>query len=89
MFLRAAVIWVIGLLTVVPGGTYYLFFHAQREQYAFLITLVLFWIFGYWSVVGPLLAAIKVQSLSSHRASHVKRRPDESLAQCGDKRCSD
>lgn len=61
MVLRAALLWIAGLVTIVPFGTYYLFFHAQREQYAYLITLVLFWIFGYWSVVGPLVAAIKVR----------------------------
>lgn len=57
MLIKAAVIWLLGFLTVVPYATYYLFFEAQREQYALLITLVLFWIFGYWSVVGPLIAA--------------------------------
>jgi hypothetical protein len=63
MVLRAALIWVIGLLTLVPYGTYYLFFHAQRDQYALLITLVLFWIFGYWGVAGPILAGLKVRSV--------------------------
>lgn len=58
---RAVLLWVIGLLTIVPFGTYYLFFEAQRDQYAALITLVLFWIFGYWGVAGPILAAIKVR----------------------------
>jgi hypothetical protein len=55
---KAALIWVLGLLTAVPYGTYYLLFHAEREQYALLITFVLFWIFGYWGVVGPLLGAL-------------------------------
>jgi len=59
----AVTVWVAGLLTVIPYGTYYLLFQAQRDQYAWLITLVLFWIFGYWGVVGPLLAAIKVHSV--------------------------
>lgn len=61
MVKKAAVVWVLGLLTMVPGGTYYLLFHAPRDQYALLITLVLFWVFGYWGVVGPLLSAIKVR----------------------------
>ena len=61
MLTRAAAVWVLGLLTAVPYGTYYLFFHAPRDQYAFLITFVLFWIFGYWGVVGPLVAAMKVR----------------------------
>ena len=63
MIARALVLWIIGLATVVPYGTYYLFFHATRDQYAALITLVLFWIFGYWGVVGPLLAALKVRAV--------------------------
>lgn len=61
MATRAAIIWVIGLFTWVPYGTYYLFFHAERDQYALFIVGVLFWIFGYWGVVGPLLSALKVR----------------------------
>jgi len=57
------VLWVVGLLTLVPYGTYYLLFEASRDQYAFLITSILFWIFGYWGVVGPLLAAVKVRKV--------------------------
>ena len=53
--------WIVGLVTLVPFNTYYLLFHAERDQYALLITSVLFWIFGYWGVVGPLLAAIRVR----------------------------
>jgi hypothetical protein len=63
MLARATALWVAGLLTVVPYATYHLLFHATRDQYAALITLVLFWIFGYWGVVGPLLAAIKVRTV--------------------------
>ena len=59
----ATLVWVVGLLTWVPYGTWYLFFHAPREQYALLITGVLFWIFGYWSLVGPLLMALKVRAV--------------------------
>ena len=63
MLIRATVVWAAGLLTLVPYGTYYLFFEASRDQYALLIVLVLFWIFGYWGVVGPLLAALKIRSV--------------------------
>ena len=59
----AVVVWIVGLLSAVPYGTYYLFYHALRDEYAFLIVFVLFWIFGYWGVVGPLLAAIKVRAV--------------------------
>lgn len=63
MVLRAAMLWVGGLLTGVPYAAYYLFFEAPRDQYALLITSILFWIFGYWSLVGPLLMAIRVRSI--------------------------
>ena len=59
----AIALWIAGLVSIVPYGTYYLLFQAARDQYAFLITLVLFWIFGYWGVVGPLLAALKVRAV--------------------------
>lgn len=61
MLAKAVFIWVVGLLTIVPYGTYYLLYEARRDEYALLITLVLFWIFGFWGVVGPALAAIKVR----------------------------
>lgn len=61
--LRATIIWVLGLLTFVPYASYHLLFYAPREQYALLITGVLFWIFGYWGVVGPALAAWKVRTV--------------------------
>jgi hypothetical protein len=63
MFVKAALLWLVGLVTVVPYGMYYLLFQAPRERYALLITLILFWILGYWSVVGPLLAAFKVRAV--------------------------
>ena len=44
-----------------PYAAYHLWFDAPREQYALLITFILFWIFGYWGLVGPLLAIIKVR----------------------------
>jgi hypothetical protein len=61
--IRAMVVWIAGLLTFVPYSVYFLFVHAERDQYAVLITFVLFWIFGYWGVVGPILAALKVRAV--------------------------
>jgi hypothetical protein len=75
MFVKAAIVWVIGLLTAVPYGTYYLFVHAPRERYALLITGVLFWIFGYWSVVAPLIGAIKVRQVM-HAIEHANSKDD-------------
>ena len=63
MLAKAVVLWVVGLVTFVPYGTYYLFFEAPRDQYALLITSILFWIFGYWGVAGPLLMTLKVRSV--------------------------
>jgi hypothetical protein len=67
----ALAIWVTGMLSLVPYGTYYLFFHAQQDQYAFLIIGVLFWIFGYWGVAGPLLAALKIRKVF-HAIEHAR-----------------
>ncbi|MGQ0751079.1 MAG: hypothetical protein ACT4PS_11135 [Betaproteobacteria bacterium] len=61
MLLWASVLWVAGLLTAVPYATYYLFYYAPRDEYALLITFVLFWIFGYWGVAGPLIMVVKVR----------------------------
>jgi hypothetical protein len=61
MLVRAVVLWITGLLMLVPYGTYYLLFEAPREQYALLIVGILFWIFGYWGAVGPLLVAVKAR----------------------------
>ncbi len=61
MITRIALLWISGLITIVPYGIYYLLFHAQRDEYALLITLVLFWIFGFWGVVGPIVSAIKIR----------------------------
>lgn len=63
MAVRATILWIIGLVTLVPYGTYYLLYQAAREEYALVITLLLFWIFGYWGVLGPLLTLVKVRSV--------------------------
>lgn len=60
---KAVLVWVVGLLTGVPYATYYLFFEAPRDQYALLITGILFWIFGYWSLAGPLCMAVKLRAV--------------------------
>ena len=54
-------IWVVGLFSIVPYGIYYLLFEAPPEEYAFWIVFPLFWVFGYWGVVGPILSAIKTR----------------------------
>jgi hypothetical protein len=61
MITRIIILWVVGLITIVPYGIYYLLFHAQRDEYALLITMVLFWIFGFWGVVGPIVLVMKIR----------------------------
>lgn len=61
MLKRIAAIWLCVLFTAVPYAVYYLFFEAPREQYALLITFVLFWIFGFWGVVTPILSALQIR----------------------------
>jgi hypothetical protein len=63
MVLKAILLWLVGLVTFVPYATYYLFFAARRDHYALLITSILFWIFGYWGVAGPLLMTLKVRTV--------------------------
>lgn len=60
---KATVLWIVGLLTLVPWAAWYLLLHAPRGQYALLITFILFWIFGYWGLVGPILALVKVRAV--------------------------
>jgi hypothetical protein len=59
----ATVVWIAGLLTAVPWATWYLLFDAPRDQYALLIVGILFWVFGYWSLVGPVLLLITGRSV--------------------------
>jgi len=63
MLIRAVIVWVLGLLTFVPYGIYHLLFHAPREQYALLISGILFWIFAYWAIVTPLISVYRIKNL--------------------------
>ena len=63
MIKKAMIIWVSVLATAVPYAAYYLLFEATRDQYAGLIVFILFWIFGYWSLAGPLITACKFYKL--------------------------
>ena len=78
MLRKATALWVVGLLTVVPYATWHLFFRAPREQYALLITFVLFWVFGYWGLVGPIMSIAKVRSV--FRAIEQTRSREELVA---------
>ena len=63
MILRITALWVLGIVILIPLSLYRLVFHAQPEEYAFLIVAPLFWVFGFWGVVGPLLAAQRIHRL--------------------------
>ena len=63
MTTRMTTLWIVGLLTLVPYSIYHLLFQAQRDEYALLITFVLFWIFGFWGVVSPILATIRIRKV--------------------------
>lgn len=80
MLFSAVGLWVVGLLTIVPYATYSLLFVAQPDRYALLIVLPLFWIFGYWGVVGPMLAVAKVRRvLKALERAQVEGRLKEAL----------
>jgi hypothetical protein len=61
--IRIFMLWVIGALLIVPYAIYRLLSDATRDEYAFLIVVPLFWIFGFWGVVAPLLMAVRVRRL--------------------------
>lgn len=63
MTFRIVLLWIIGGIIIIPYAVYHLVFTAQRDEYAFLIVIPLFWIFGFWGVVAPLIAAYKVHRL--------------------------
>ncbi|MGB5303326.1 MAG: hypothetical protein WBO43_02460 [Gemmatimonadota bacterium] len=76
--IRITVFWILGIVLLVPYAIYRLLFQAQPDEYAFLIVFPLFWIFGFWGVVGPLFAAVKAHRLvkaleAAHDAGALQR----------------
>lgn len=61
--LRIFLLWLLGGLVIVPYAIYRLLFEATRDEYALLIVVPLFWIFGFWGVVGPLIMTVRVRRL--------------------------
>jgi hypothetical protein len=74
---KAGIVWFIGLVTVVPYATWHLFLEAPREQYALLITFILFWIFGYFGLVAPIVMLLKLRRV--FRAMERAGSRDEAL----------
>lgn len=60
---RFFILWIVGLISIVPYGIYYLLFEATRDQYALVSVLVLFWIFGFWGIAGPLISVLKLHNI--------------------------
>ncbi len=58
---RAFLVWILGLVTLVPYAGWYLLFEAEHGQYPLLITFIIAWIIGYHGVVLPLIAAWRVR----------------------------
>lgn len=80
--IRITVLWVLGLVLLVPYAVYRLLFVAEPDEYAFLIVFPLFWIFGFWGVVGPLFAAVKAHRLvkaleAAHDAGSLQKAFEE------------
>jgi len=42
MLRNVTLLWIFGLVTIVPLGLHHLFDTAGRDEYAFLITIILF-----------------------------------------------
>ena len=57
--IRITAVWILGIVLLVPYAIYRLLFIAEPDEYAFLIVFPLFWVFGFWGVVGPIFAAVK------------------------------
>ena len=73
MIWRITLFWIIGGLIIVPWCINRLLFHAPKDEYAFLIVFPLFWIFGFWGVVGPAIGAWRVRKLMN-ALDHVQDR---------------
>lgn len=63
MIWRITLFWIVAGFIIVPWCINRLLFHAPRDEYAILIVFPLFWIFGFWGVVGPAVGAWKVHKL--------------------------
>jgi len=75
MLTKFVIFWVLGLFTAVPYAIYYLLYQATRDQYALLITFVLFWIFGYWGVIGPIIAIARIRRV--FKVLKIARSPEQ------------
>jgi hypothetical protein len=80
--IRITAVWILGIVLLVPYAIYRLLFVAEPGEYAFLIVFPLFWIFGFWGVVGPIFAAMKGHRLiraleSAQDAESLRKAFDE------------
>lgn len=83
---KVLLIWLLVLCTLVPYAGYYLLFQADTSQYPALIIFILFWVFGFWTIVGPWMTAIRVKRLINQLQSiqsldHLKALWEQSEAE--------
>ncbi len=68
-------LYLIGAVAVLAWSLSHVFAGTvTHENTATLIVLPFAWIFGYWGIVGPLLAAWKIRQLQSVLEQHCERR---------------
>jgi hypothetical protein len=68
-------LWVIGCVAVPAWSLSHVFSGTVTPENAALVIVLPFaWIFGYWGVVGPLLAAWKIWQLQSVLEEHCRRK---------------
>lgn len=75
MIFRVTLLWIAGMVTIVPYAVYRLFTDAARDEMAFLIVIPFFWTFGFWGVVTPMMMAYKIHKLM--RALDLAKSDDE------------
>lgn len=73
MMFRILLLWVVGGLIIIPYALYHLFSYARPDEYAFLMVMPFFWIFGFWGVVGPAIAVYRIHKLMK-ALEHVRDR---------------
>lgn len=55
------IVWVLGLFTVVPLCVWLLLTQGDRDNAALLIVLPLFWLFGYFPTIMPIVTVLRIR----------------------------
>ncbi|MCB1745407.1 MAG: hypothetical protein KDK91_33885, partial [Gammaproteobacteria bacterium] len=64
--------WVVGLLLLIPYTGYYLLVEAQPGALPMPVIVLLFWVFGFWTVAGPWLFSVGAEHAQA--CEHSARR---------------